>query len=210
MRNRLGFLIVLAALAGVATPALGQDRSWQNKWYWGTQGGVQLYSKTGFQAAPTVGAHWFITAGRSALYVAFDQQYYSADPGLFQNLNTGQRIRFGSGQRFQASVFAVPTDTKLQVMLGGGFAISRITDARLLDVLTTTLDQRRVDDATTKGFLVLSGALQYRAGLRWAVFGHYQFMPGNQEFVIRSSQHIFNLGIRYAVTHAEEVVTTER
>ncbi len=210
MQKQREIQMVLAALSGVATPALGQDRSWQSKWYWGTQGGVELYSKTGLQVAPTVGGHWFITAGRSALYVAFDQQYFSAEPGLFQNLNTGQRIRFGSGQRFQASVFAVPTDTKLQVMLGGGFAISRITDARLRDVLTTTLDQRRVDDAATKGFLVLSGALQYRTGLRWAIFGHYQFMPGNQEFVIRSGQHIFNFGIRYAVTHAAEVVTTER
>ena len=207
MRKQRGILLVLATLASVATPALGQDRSWQNKWYWGTQGGVHAYFLGSRRAAPTAGGHWFITAGRSALYLGFDQQFL---PTVAQTIPTGQPIQFGSGQRFQATVYAVPTDTKFQVMFGGGFAISRVTDARLTGPLVSALDQRNLEDASTKAFLVLSAGWQYRAGPRWAIFGQYQYMPGSTDFVIRSTQHAFNLGLRYVVTHAEEVVTTER
>ncbi len=207
MRSRCGILMVMVVLAGVATPALGQDRSWQNKWYWGTQGGAHGYGLVSIRVAPTAGGHWFITAGRSALYLAFDQQFF---PTVALRIPTGQPIRFGRGQRFQATVYAVPTDSKFQVMLGGGFAISRITDARLTAPLASVLDQRHLEDASTKAFLVLSAGWQYRAGLRWAIFGQYQYMPGSADFVISSNQHILNLGIRYVVTHAEEVVTTER
>ena len=197
----------VALLAGVTTSAVAQDRSWQNKWYWGTQGGIQAFTLGGGKVAATAGGHWFITAGRSALYVAFDQQFMQ---NLTQTIQTGQTASFRRGQRFEAIVYAVPNDNKFQVMLGGGFAISRITDAQLTGVLTSTLDGRELDDAATKAFLVLSGGWQYRAGARWAIFGQYQYMPGNNNYVIRSSQHSFNLGLRYAVTHSEEVVTTER
>ena len=129
---------------------------------------------------------------------------------LTQTIRTGQTTTLSRGQRFQATVYAVPNDNKLQVMLGGGFAISRITDTRLTGVLTSVLDARELDDAATKAFLVLGGGLQYRAGLRWAIFGQYQYMPGNNDYVITSAQHTFNLGIRYVVTHSEEVVSTER
>ncbi len=194
-------------LVGVTTTAAAQDRSWQNKWYWGTQGGVQAFTLAGGRAAATAGGHWFITAGRSALYVAYDAQFMQT---LNQTIRTGQTTSFNSGQRFQATVYAVPNDNKLQVMLGGGFAISRITDAQLTAPITTALDSRDLDDASTKAFLVLSAAWQYRTGQRWAIFGLYQYMPGSGDFVIRSTQHAFNLGIRFAVTHSEEVVTTER
>ena len=206
MRKRYGILMVLAILVGVATPALAQDRSWQNKWYWGVQGGVQALYVGTRQVAPTVGAHWFITAGRSALYLAFDQQYL---PRLTQVIRTGQSARFSNGQRFQATVFAIPSDTKLQVMLGGGFAINKITNASLASA-GTALDLRHLEDAATKASLLVAAGLQYRPGLRWAIFGQYQYSPGNTDYVIRSAQHSLNLGIRYVVTHAEEVVTTER
>ncbi len=207
MRKRYGILMVPAVLAGVATPALAQDTSWQNKWYWGTQGGAHAYFLGSRRVAPTAGGHWFITAGHSALYLGFDQQFLQT---VAQTIPSGQPIQFGSGQRFQATVYAVPTDTNFQVMLGGGFAISRVTDARLTGPLVSVLDQRNLEDASTKAFLVLSAGWQYRTGLRWAIFGQYQYMPGSADFVISSTQHAFNLGIRYVVTHAEEVVTTER
>ena len=207
MQIRRSAFLGVALLTAVTTSAVAQDRSWQNKWYWGTQGGIQAFALNGGKVAGTAGGHWFITAGRSALYVAFDQQFMQ---NLTQTIQTGQTASFRRGQRFQAIVYAVPNDNKLQVMLGGGFAISRITDAQLTGVLTSVLDGRLLDDAATKAFLVLSGGWQYRAGLRWAIFGQYQYMPGSNDYVIRSAQHTFNLGLRYAVTHSEEVVTTER
>ncbi len=207
MRIPRSAFLGVALLAGVSTSAVAQDRSWQNKWYWGTQGGIQAFALGGGKVAGTAGGHWFITAGRSALYLAFDQQFMQ---NLTQTIQTGQTATFRRGQRFQATVYAVPNDDKFQVMLGGGFAISRITDAQLTGVLTSVLDGRQLDDAATKAFLILSGGWQYRAGLRWAIFGQYQYMPGSNDYVIRSAQHTFNLGLRYAVTHSEEVVTTER
>ncbi len=207
MRIPRSAFLVVALLAGVTTSAVAQDRSWQNKWYWGTQGGIQAFSLGGGRVAGMAGGHWFITAGRSALYLAFDQQFMQ---NLTQTIQTGQTATFRRGQRFQATVYAVPNDNKFQLMLGGGFAISRITDARLTGVLTSVLDGRQLDDAATKAFLVLSGGWQYRAGQRWAIFGQYQYMPGSSDYVIRSAQHTFTLGIRYAATHSEEVVTTER
>lgn len=206
MRIRRSALLGVALLVGVTTSAVAQDRSWQNKWYWGTQGGIQTFSLGGAKVAATAGGHWFITAGRSALYLAFDQQFMQS---LTQTIQTGQTASFRRGQRFQATVYAVPTDNKLQVMLGGGFAISRITDAQL-PLGASVLDSRQLDDAATKAFLILSGGWQYRAGLHWAIFGQYQYMPGSSDYVIRSAQHTFNFGLRYAVTHSEEVVTTER
>ena len=207
MRIRRLVLVGPLLLAGITSSASAQDLSWQNQWYWGVQGGAHLYSLSGGRVAPTAGAHWFITAGRSALYLAYEQQFMQNLP---QTIRTGQSVTFGAGQRFQASVYAVPSDSKLQVMLGGGFAINRITDAQLAGVLTSALDERQLDDAATKAFLILSGGWQYRTSLRTAIFGLYQYMPGSNDFVIRSAQHSFSLGIRYAVTHSQEVVSTER
>ena len=208
MRKGLGILVGLALLTAGSVPAAAQDRSWQNKWYWGAQGGAYLFSAGGNQTSFTAGGHWFITAGRSALYLAFDQVIMETVTNF--SINTGQQVNFGSGQRFQATVYAVPTDGQLQVFLGGGFAIHLITDAELAGPFTGGADQAAVDDASSKAFLILSAGAQYRFGQRWAFFGQYQFMPASVDFVIRSQQHAITAGLRYAVTHSEEVVSTER
>ena len=208
MRYRHGILLAALLLAAQTIPTAAQDRSWQKKWYWGAQGGAYLFSAGGNQVGYSAGGHWFVTAGRSALYLAFDQLFFDAVPS--QQINTGQLVTFGSGQRLQATVYAVPTDGKLQVFLGGGFAIHRITDAEPNAPFTSALDLAAVESAATKAFLVLSAGAQARFLSRWALFGQYQFMPASNDFVIRSQQHSFNVGLRYQLTHAEEIVSTER
>ncbi|MCH8256105.1 MAG: hypothetical protein IID06_12215 [Gemmatimonadetes bacterium] len=208
MRNRSGIFLVALLLAAQTVPAIAQDRSWQKKWYWGAQGGAFLFKAGGNQTGYSAGGHWFITAGRSALYLAFDQLYF--DNIASQTISTGQAVSFESGQRIQATVYAVPTDGKIQVFLGGGFAIHRITDAEPLPPFTSSLDRSAVESAATKAFLVLSGGIQGRFNERWALFGQYQFMPASNDFVIRSQQHAFNIGLRYALTHSEEIVSTQR
>jgi len=208
MRNQSGIFLVALLLAAQTVPATAQDRSWQKKWYWGAQGGAYLFKagggdQTGFSA----GGHWFITAGRSALYLAFDQLFFDNVTNV--QISTGQSVSFTSGQRLQATVYAVPTDGKLQVFLGGGFAIHRITDAQPATPFST-LDLSAVESAATKAFLVLSGGIQARFLERWALFGQYQFMPASNDFVISSQQHAVNVGLRYALTHAEEIVSTQR
>lgn len=208
MRYRHGILLGALLLAAQTIPTAAQDRSWQKKWYWGAQGGAYLFSAGGSQTGYSVGGHWFVTAGRSALYLAFDQLFFTAIPD--QQINTGPVVSFGSGQRLQATVYAVPTDGKLQVFLGGGFAIHRITDAEPNAPFTSALDLAAVESAATKAFLVLSAGAQARFLSRWALFGQYQFMPASDDFVIRSQQHSINFGLRYQLTHAEEIVSTER
>lgn len=208
MRNRSGIFLVALLLAAQTVPATAQDRSWQKKWYWGAQGGAYLFSANGDQTGFSAGGHWFITAGRSALYLAFDQLFFDNVTNL--TISTGQAVNFGSGQRLQATVYAVPTDGRLQVFLGGGFAIHRITDAEPVAPFTSSLDRKAVENAATKAFLVLSGGIQARFLKRWALFGQYQFMPASNDFVIRSQQHAFNIGLRYALTHSEEIVSTQR
>ncbi len=208
MRYRHGILLAALLLAAQTIPTAAQDRSWQNKWSWGAQGGTYLFSADGGQVGYSAGGHWFITAGRSALYLAFDQLFFDTVPS--QQINTGQLVTFGSGQRLQATVYAVPTDGKLQVFLGGGFALHRITDAEPNAPFTSSLDRAAVESAATKAFLVLSGGAQARFLGRWALFGQYQFMPASNDFVIRSQQHSITFGLRYQLTHAEEIVSTER
>ncbi len=208
MRYRHGMLLAALLLAAATSPATAQDRSWQNKWYWGAQGGAYLFSANGSQVGFSAGGHWFITAGRSALYLAFDQLFFDQVTNL--QINTGQSVNFSSGQRIQATVYAVPTDGTLQVFLGGGFAIHLITDAVPQAPLNGAVDRAQVSGAASKAFMVLSGGAQLRFLNRWALFGQYQFMPASDDFVIRSQQHVLNFGLRYQLTHAQEAVTTER
>jgi hypothetical protein len=208
MRNRSGILLAALLVAAQTVPANAQDRSWQNRWYWGAQGGAYLFSANGNKTGFSAGGHWFITAGRSALYLAYDQLFFDTVNSL--QINTGQLVTFSNGNRMQATVYAVPTDGKIQVFAGGGFAIHRITDAEPEAPFTGAGDIQDVDDAATKAFLILSGGVQARFLGRWALFGHYQFMPASDDFIIRSQQHIFNVGLRYSLTHSEEVVSTER
>ena len=194
-------------LAAQTVPATAQDRSWQKKWYWGAQGGAYLFNAGGSQTGYSAGGHWFITAGRSALYLAFDQLFFDDITNV--PIGTGQLVSYSSGQRVQATVYAVPTDGKLQVFLGGGFAIHLITDAVPVPP-ASAVDISDVDDAASKAFLILSGGIQARFANRWALFGQYQFMPASDQFLITSQQHAFTVGLRFAVTNSEEIVSTQR
>ena len=207
MRNRSGIFLVAMLLAAQTVPATAQDRSWQKKWYWGAQGGAYLFSANGDQTGYSAGGHWFITAGRSALYLAYDQLYFNNIVNV--PISTGQLVNYSSGQRLQATVYAVPTDGKLQVFLGGGFAIHLITDAVPVPP-ASVLAISDVEDAATKAFLILSGGIQARFANRWALFGQYQFMPASDQFLITSQQHAFTVGLRFAVTNSEEIVSTQR
>ncbi len=207
MRIRQGILVAVVLSGAAAAPADAQDRTWQNRWYWGAQAGAYLFTASGTQIGLTAGGHWFITAGRSALYLAYDQILF--DQINNHTLTTGQQVNFGTSQRFQATIYAVPTDSKLQIILGGGFAIQRITDTELLSP-PTDVNLVAVDNASTKAFLVLSGGIQYRFAQRLAFYGQYQYQPASSEFVITSEHHTFNFGLRYSLTHSDEAVTTQR
>ena len=203
LRIRRCAFLAAALLVAVAAPLAAQDRSWQNTWYWGVQGGGYFYNTAGRRVVPTVGGHWFITAGRSALYLAFDQLLLD---DVVSTLKTGETLTFGSGQLIQATIYAVPTDGRLQVILGLGFAIHRITDAEPAN----RPDRPAVENAATQSFLLFSSGLQYRVLGRSMLFAQAQYIFPRDEFIIASQQIAFSIGLRYAVTHAKELVGTER
>jgi hypothetical protein len=220
--HRRSWILGAFALLAFVPPAFGQAEAWQRKWYWGAEGGVYGYESpvvVGRKWAPMFGGHWMITGKRTALYIGIDQVIFpdstqSAVVDASAVASGGIRlVNFKNARRIQATIFAVPSDNKLQVMLGGGFAIHQITDATPVGPFATTQEVANATNAVaavdTKAFMVLAGALQYRMN-RLAVFAMYNYMPSAKDFLITSNQHALNVGVRYALSSAHEDVTTER
>ncbi len=219
MRRRGGMLLGGLLVMVTAGPALGQENSWQRKWYWGAQTGTFLYSTptTPSTSAFSMGGHWLITAQRSALFIGIDQIFFGttssqiADPSVTGGLRT---VSFESGRRIQAGLLAIPSNKSPQIYAGGGFAIHHITDAVATGAFATPTEQAaaqtRVDEASTKAFVFFIGGAQIRLGRRWALFGQYQYMPGSDDFLITSDQHAITGGLRVFISSAHEDVTTRR
>ena len=221
MHRHTWVLGVFAALAFVP-PAFGQAEAWQRKWYWGGEGGVYVYSPplaTGRKFAPSVGGHWMITGKRSALLVAFDQVLFpdssqSAVTDASAIATGGLRlVDFSGMRRIQATIFAVPTDDNVQIMLGGGFAIHQMTDATPVGPFATTQElvnaNNSVAEVDTKAFMVLAAGVQYRIK-RFAVFASYNYMPSSKDFLITREQQALMGGVRFALTSSHEEITTDR
>lgn len=218
----------LALCSGaLASPLAAQADAWQHKWFWGVQGGIIMYqtpTSTDWETALTVGGHWLITGGRSALYFAFDQVLFDepnrgvGTTAVLDNSSlTGVRnIEFTRGRRIQAHVYVVPLDNWIQPYIGGGFSIHQVTNAFPIaaDLATMTQSQlegvlRTIDINSTKAFPVVTGGLQLRFS-RLAAFGHYQYMPQGRNFLLTGVQHVFGAGIRYALTSSREEVSTRQ
>jgi len=221
MRRLSGFLIAVVFLSVFTTATAAQEDEWQNKWYWGAQAGVFLYSplvatgESSMQSAWEVGGHWLITRERVGFHLALAQVLYGNDAtaSIADGTVVGQTISFTTGQRLQAELYAIPLDGKLQVYAGGGFLINHVTDAVPVGTFATPQlaqsIQQEIDDLSTKAFFTISGGVQYRMG-RLAVFGTYQFIPEGRDFLIASTQHAITGGLRYALTASNQDVTTDR
>jgi hypothetical protein len=216
--SRVSLVVALAAIT--ATPALSQQQSWQNRWYWGAQGSILRYktpTMTNWSNAYGVGAHWFITKRYGGLYVSFEQNFYDDATSVVPNglSLTGQtEVQWEHSQRWQAILYAVPLSGAFQLYLGGGFAIHNITDAdtlnaSLLGDQALIVAQDEINRRDSRAFLVFGGGLQLKLG-RLAVFGDYQFMPASGEFLITSSQHAFIAGLRFALTSSSSEISTTR
>ncbi len=219
MRGKVACGLVLA-LVGVENSAWAQAEAWQHKWYWGAQGGLMRFqtpTSANWQSAVAVGGHWLITGSRSALYVSYDQVIFkdsTTSAVTDASSTTGFRnVQFSSGRRIQAQLLVIPSDSWLQIYVGGGFGIHQVTDAFPVGTFTTGAAQetvlRTIDETSTKAFPIATGGLQLRFG-RLAVFGQGQYMPLGRNFLISSAQYIVGGGLRYALTGSREEVTTRR
>ncbi len=220
--NRRSLLIVAFALVLVAPSASAQADAWQKKWYWGAEGGIFTYTDPvsgDGEMAITAGGHWMITGKKTALFISVDQilfgdssQAVIADPSAAA---TGglRLVDFTSGRRIQASIFAIPMDKKLQLMIGGGFSINQINGAVAQGPFATLQEainaNNTVAELDTKAFMVAAVGAQYRFG-RWAAFAHFNYMPAAQDFLVPGDAMALTAGIRYALTSAHEEISTDR
>ncbi len=214
-------MAALIVLVGTTPNTLAaQDDSWQRKWYWGVQSGITTYGAN--LTAFTAGGHWLITGRRSALYVGLDAVRFGLGSGggvVVPMANpqspTGfTTVRFRDGSRFQMILYAIPTDAKLQIYAGGGFLINQITGARpdnasILSSAELSSALRLIDARDTKAYALFSGGLQWRLG-RWGLYGEYKFLPSSEDFLLTSVQHTITGGLRFALTHASESISTDR
>jgi hypothetical protein len=211
MRLLARVLAALGVAALIARPAIAQEESWQDKWYWGAQAGMFAFETpnlTGFNTAFGVGGNWFITAKRAALEISVTQLFFSTgttssvpNPSSGTGLTT---VDFTGARVYRVSVLAIPTDAPIQPYGGLGFAINPFASVAEQNAAVGAVDEQR-----TKAFLVFTGGLQMRLG-RMAIFGQVDFLAAGNDFLISSDQASFTGGIRYALTTSHEAVTTEQ
>ncbi len=188
MRTVTGVLGALATLL-ILAPALpaqeAGDDAWRNRWIWGGQTGLYFFQTPtqDWEGAFEFGGHWLITRDRVGLHLGFDQIFFaSGTTSVVPNSlspNGFNVVQFDNAQRIQASLYALPMRGQFQLLLGGGVAIHKISDAEPIDA-QTLLEFENAFSAIatfdTKAFPVISGGAQWSLG-RWALFGNYQFMP---------------------------------
>lgn len=219
MRKLTGVLVALAALLVVVSPVRAQDDdAWSNRWIWGGQTGLFFFQTPtqGWEGAFEFGGHWLITRDRVGLHLGFDQIIFAngTTSAVFNSASPSgfNVVQFDNAQRIQASLYALPMRGQFQILLGGGIAIHKISDAEPIDAQTfLELDNAlsAIAEFDTKAFPIISGGAQWSIG-RWALFGNYQFMPGTDSFLITSDQHALTGGLRFSLTGASQDVGTRR
>lgn len=221
--SRLALCALLVAPLVSARPAAAQvisDRS--HRWYWGAQAGGYLYQTNaqGYYIDPMFGAHWMITAKRTALYIGGEAAFFltEARASVFDpNSATGLRdATFSQVRRLFVGLLAFPLQKRIEPYAGGGFAIVTIQNP-LVDCsntspnsqCTTTNDQVAaqsfVDDAASTAVAWFTGGVQINVG-KLAVYGQYVINSASRNFLISGSTHSIQGGVRYSLGSAKEDV----
>ncbi len=219
MKRLCGLCLAIGTFLSTEAAAQVNSELWKDKWYWGAQSGVFVFSTPtqSTEAALDVGGHWLITRDRVAMHLAVDQLFFSdgttsavADRFDASGVRT---VSFSSGRRLQGELYAIPNDGNPQVFAGGGLAIQQVTDAEPVGTFTSQQQADAVnaiiDEVSTKAFFVFTAGAQLHSG-RWAIYGKYQFMPEGRDFLITSEQHAITGGVRYALGSSGADITTRR
>jgi opacity protein-like surface antigen len=221
-------LALCALFAGLvpARPAGAQvinDHS--NRWYWGAQAGGFLYQTNaqGYAFDPVFGAHWLITAKRTALYLGGEQAFLLTDALATvgdPNSATGLRdATFSQVRRLFVGVLAFPLQRRIEPYLGGGFAIATVQNAvvdcsnsgnpnsQCASLNDQFAAQSAVDDAASTATAWFMGGFQINVG-KLAAYGQYMLTSASQNFLLSGSTHSIQGGIRYALGRSKEDVNT--
>jgi hypothetical protein len=221
--SRLLVSLALAAVLVSPTQVAGQvagDRSFQ--WYWGAQAGG-FYYKTNIQTAyidPIIGAHWLITAKRTALYMSYEQAVFLtdaraviSDPGSgSSSVGAGFRdVSFSDMRRLMFGLLAVPFQRRIEPYAGGGFALMQVLNPVVDCSTCVTISeqfeaQNRAEEAASKAFFWMIGGIQLNKG-KLSIFGHYLVTSAAQGFLVEGTTHTFQGGVRYSFGTAKEGIT---
>ena len=200
----LGFVAALAA-----APATAQQvkDNWSDRWYWGAHVGGMGYATATQQTYwdPMIGAHWFITKKRIALYTAAEQAFFTADA---HTVIAGRVATFSEVRRFVLGLVALPKRGYIEPYFGGGFMIAYIVNPKVDCTGCTATEQGAVNtslaDQSTSAFAWGMGGAQMNLG-PLSLFGHYMITDAGG-FMIQGAMHAIQVGARWSFGSATESV----
>lgn len=206
MRLNRSLMTGLALLTLVpATGRAQEGRLFNNSWFWGAGGGALTYwtATTAHSQAPTVSLDWLLTRTHYALYLGFDQAFFTArnltytDVGRFftdTTLTTSRDIEYfaqakvRNSRHLQAALLAFPGSGHLRPYGGIGISANFVQGSVTTSAppaLTPAAqwfpnffeDQFRMEAADWIS-PVLMGGLQAQLS-RFSIYGQVKLFPGN-------------------------------
>ena len=221
--SRLALCALLAT--ALVRPAAGQvpeDRS--HRWYWGAQAGGFAYQTNdqGYHIDPMIGAHWLITAKRTALYLGADQAFLiSSARATVVDAATGSAhdVTFDQIRRLFIGLMAFPLQQHVEPFAGIGFALMTIQNPTAdCSGATTTAVCATPADATAAEALAQSaaskavgwalGGVQVNIG-KLSVYGQYMVNSAANNFLLSGATHTIQGGVRYSFGSSKEDLTSE-
>jgi hypothetical protein len=206
-------------LGAVANPAAAQRKEdWRNQWYWGAHVAGLRY-KTALQPYywdPMAGAHWLITADRTALYVGFDQAFFTTDAVTViddpassgSSVGPGFRdVSFSSVRRVMFGIVVMPKRGIIEPIFGGGFSMMQVLDPTVDCTGCLPAEafeaESRAEDASSKAFGWAMAGLQMNF-FKLTLFGDFIVQSAAQQFLIEGTTTTFQVGARYSFGSSKE------
>jgi len=190
--------------------------NWSFQWFWGAQTGLFLHQTNfeGYHADPIIGAHWLITAKRTALLVVYEQAFFTGDSHATiiepsGTLNPGN-VAFRDMRRIMIGLLAFPAQKAVQPFAGAGFALMEVLNPTVTcSSCTTPADQATIQEeannAASKAFVWFMGGVDIRQG-KLSLFGHYTLTSSAKDFLILGTTHTIQGGLRYSLGSAKESI----
>ncbi|HTY05454.1 MAG TPA: hypothetical protein VMC86_02965 [Gemmatimonadales bacterium] len=221
--SRLSPLALAAVL--LASPLAAQQSSHSYQWYWGVQGGAFGY-KTNVQSLhfdPIIGGHWLITGKRTALYLSYEQAFFStAAVAEITDANSSTGLRnasFSNVRRLSIGVMALPIDGHIQPLIGGGFSIVQIlnpsidcsgatANAVCASASDSSIAAQAASDQSSKAFAWAMAGVQINFG-RLGLFGQATVTSSAQQFMLDGPTFTVQGGIRYSLGSSKEDITDQ-
>jgi hypothetical protein len=215
MRSFRSLLLGLALLSVPAAGSAQAGRLFEDAWFWGAKAGLMTFSTKAVENAvvPLVGGEWLITRTRGALYVSYDQAFFTEFSAIEDILNVGgQRlIEMTDMRRVTFAALAFPKNLGgIRPYAGVGMALNFIQEAipqgsyqsasHQNDIFATVEDQR------TRGSVFLMGGVQLQYA-RLSIYGQGLMMPAQSGFLLNErSTYIVEAGVRWNVGSAIEKI----